>query len=752
MDIIIKKAFKFHQEGKLDEAEHLYREILKIEPEIYSIHYNLGLIMQNLGRLDEAELSYQKVIALKPEHPDAYNSLGIILYQMSRLDKAEVSFKKAIEIKPNFIEAHINLGALLEKLDRLDEAEVSSQIAIKFKPDSERAHNNLGVILHKLGKLEEAEVNYKKAIKIKPDYAEAYNNLGNTLSKLARLEEAEVNYKKAIKIKPDYAEAYNNLGVTQDSLSKLEEAEVNYKKAIKIKPDHAEAYNNLGNIQYDKGHIVSAIDSFKQAINIQPGFNRAWINIRFAMQTIKPQISSAEDLLLLLGKQVTSKYSQIEKYILSYRLNLGSPNTESSFNEVQNSLSFIGNTFIKNPKISSNKLIKPTQPKQIVALMHFGRSGSGLLHSLIDGHSEVSTLPSIYFKEFFDKSFWKNIIAQGWEEMADRFANIYEILFNPLSVVPAVMNKDHNTNIIGLNEGMTSVGIEGKEVLSVNKKNFIKELKKQMDCHDHLDALIFFKLIHSTYEKILHDSNEKKIIFYHIHSTQTEASFNFLNLAPKTNWLMMIREPLQNCESWISQNFKNNDYKAISGKIFQMIFDVDQAIFQNNNSLGVKLEDLKKYPKKTITALCSWLGIKEKDSLYQMTAQGKKWWGDPTSPDYRKDGMNAFGKTSINRKLGQIFSKNDQFILRTLFYPISVHFGYAEENLEQFKKDLKAIRPMLDQMFDFEKKIAQNIKMNTDNFMKTGSYLYLRSGMIERWSTLNKFHTYPNMLTPLKIN
>ena len=135
-----------------------------------------------------------------------------------------------------------------------------------------------------------------------------------------------------------------------------------------------------------------------------------------------------------------------------------------------------------------------------------------------------------------------------------------------------------------------------------------------------------------------------------------------------------------------------------------------------------------------------------------MTAQGKKWWGDPTSPDYRKDGMNAFGKTSINRKLGQIFSKNDQFILRTLFYPISVHFGYAEENLEQFKKDLKAIRPMLDQMFDFEKKIAQNIKMNTDNFMKTGSYLYLRSGMIERWSTLNKFHTYPNMLTPLKIN
>jgi len=55
-------------------------------------------------------------------------------------------------------------------------------------------------------------------------------------------------------------------------------------------------------------------------------------------------------------------------------------------------------------------------------------------------------------------------------------------------------------------------------------------------------------------------------------------------------------------------------------------------------------------------------------------------------------------------------------------------------------------------MFDFERKIAQHTKMNTEKFMKSGSYLYLRSGMIERWNTLNKFHTYPNMLTPLKIN
>ena len=53
--------------------------------------------------------------------------------------------------------------------------------------------------------------------------------------------------------------------------------------------------------------------------------------------------------------------------------------------------------------------------------------------------------------------------------------------------------------------------------------------------------------------------------------------------------------------------------------------------------------------------------------------------GDPSSPDYSKDGMNPFGKTSINRKVGAILSENDQFILSTLYYPFSVRFGYREE-------------------------------------------------------------------------
>jgi hypothetical protein len=41
--------------------------------------------------------------------------------------------------------------------------------------------------------------------------------------------------------------------------------------------------------------------------------------------------------------------------------------------------------------------------------------------------------------------------------------------------------------------------------------------------------------------------------------------------------------------------------------------------------------------------------------------------------------------------------------------------------------------------------------MTLNQFMKSGSYLYLRSGLIERWDTLSKFGTYPNMIKTLEI-
>jgi len=475
--------------------------------------------------------------------------------------------------------------------------------------------------------------------------------------------------------------------------------------------------------------------------------------VAFSLQAAKLQNWPLDDRLRSLTEGLTSNYTEIAKAILKYKLDLGSVFAKNSLNDAISLLSMAENICIENPNFKKIECLeKPLVTEKITALVHFGRSGTGLLHSLIDGHHEISTLPSIYLSEFFDHSTWKKIIAGGWEEMANRFVSNYTVLFDASSPDPITSKSFISIKNMGRKEGMANVGEQRNEILSVDKKVFSEELNRLMAYHDRLDAVTFVKLIHSAFDKALNDYNKKILIFYHIHNPDTYAQLNFLKSAPDTNWLMMVREPVQSCEAWIISSFRENNYENVVIRIFQMLFEIDNIIYRNKNSIGVRLEDLKDRPTKTIPALCAWLGIKEEDSLYEMTAQGKKWWGDPASPDYEKDGMNPFGKTSIRRKVGSVFSNNDQFILRTLFYPFSVRFGYAKENTEQFKNDLQAVRPMLDQMFDFEKKIVLETKADAKQFMKSGSYLYLRSGMIERWNTLNEFHTYPNMLRPLKIN
>ena len=257
-------------------------------------------------------------------------------------------------------------------------------------------------------------------------------------------------------------------------------------------------------------------------------------------------------------------------------------------------------------------------------------------------------------------------------EMIDRFIAIYEVLFDASARSPIETTSQKYINYLGQKEGMANVGDQRDEVLRVDKALFREELERLMNVHDHLGRFGFFKLVHVAYNKSVNDHNHKSLIFYHIHNPDTYAKLNFAQSAPHVNWVMMVREPIQACEAWTEINFHNNDYPRISSKIFTMLFEIDNIIYHKQKAVGVRLEDLKESPQKTIPALCDWMGIEETESLYEMTAQGKKWWGDPGSPDFKKDGMEPFGKTSIERTLGSIFTENDQFILRTLFYPFSV--------------------------------------------------------------------------------
>jgi tetratricopeptide (TPR) repeat protein len=770
----LTRAKSHAKKGQLDEAKRLYHSVLEAFPQNQQAKRGLKVLqigqvnkknpsgppqaqidavisLYSQNQMQEALRTTETLIKDYPNTPLPYNISGACHKALGHLDVAVKSYKQALAIKPDYAEAHSNLGVTFKELGQLEEAVKSYEQALAIKPDYAEAHNNLGNTLRELYQLDAAVKSYKQALAIEPNYAEAHSNLSITLQELGQLDAAVKCCEQALAIKPDYAEAYYNLGGTLKEFGQLEAAIKNYEQALAVKPNYAEAHSNLGGTLYELGQLERAVKSFKQALAIQPDYADAWSNVFFTVKALDLYTTQNAWLESYKKNLNTAMLNSTHLKILEYCLNAFTPHTvDDCFNDAINALPLKTFEEIQTPLLSHQTKEPHSISNNTIALIHFGRSGTGLLHSLIDNHPEISTLPSIYFSEYYNADVWDKLIAQGWDQVPENFVKQFAVLFDARSSMP-VPSMDKPIASLGQKEGMANVGLNRDEVLSVDQNRFCAELRKLMADYASLTPQSFFTLVHSAYEKALNKSSNKHTIFYHIHNPSPYTKLNFLRYNPEAKLLMMVREPLQSCESWVKKVIKKSSENT-HNHIVTMLFDIDQIAFRRKNSIGVRLEDLKARPEATMATLCDWMGIEESPTLYEMTAQGKKWWGDPSSPDYSPKGMNPFDDSALKRPVGSVFSEQDQFILRTLFYPFSVRFGYVEANIEQFKADLTSIKPLLDEPFGFQEQLAENLSQDLETITRSGPALYLRAALHDRWAVVNEFNDYPHMLKPLTIS
>ena len=319
----LKQGVTAHHKGNLQEAERLYKAVLRSHPKHPDACHNLGLIAIYVNQIEAALPLFKTALEVNPMLEQFWVSYIDALVKANQLKDAKQAIKKAkkkgfdakklkvllsqtkgvADIKAPSLEQlrtllehyqygryedaeglarslsikfpHHNfswkiLGAVLKHTGTASEAVFAEEKSVEIDPKDAEAHSNLGATLIELGRLVEAKASCKQAIALKPDYAEAHNNLGLTLQELGRLDEAEASYTEAIVLKPDYAEAHLNLANTLKELGRLDESEASYMQAIALKPDLVGAHSNLGNTLKELGRLEEAEAIFTQAIALKP--------------------------------------------------------------------------------------------------------------------------------------------------------------------------------------------------------------------------------------------------------------------------------------------------------------------------------------------------------------------------------------------------------------------------------------------------------------------------------------------------
>jgi len=285
-------AMQHHRGGRLQQAEHLYRQILAHQPNHAGTLHFLGVIANQAGRSDIAVDLIRRAIALRPNWPEAYNNLGNALRGSGKLDEAIAACRQAIAFNPESPEAHYNLGNALADKGHLDEAIAAYRQAVSRDPGHVFAHNNLGNALKEKGEYGQAIASFHQALAIQPGSPELLGNLGNALKANGQLDEAIAAYRRVIAVNPNFPHIHNNLSVALKASGKLDEAIATCRQAIALQPNSPVAHTNLGNALHEKGQVDEAIAAYRQAIALQPDFAEAHYNLGISLHD-KGQLGEA---------------------------------------------------------------------------------------------------------------------------------------------------------------------------------------------------------------------------------------------------------------------------------------------------------------------------------------------------------------------------------------------------------------------------------------------------------------------------
>jgi tetratricopeptide (TPR) repeat protein len=197
------------QLGRGAEADAAFEKSFELSPQRRDMA--LAAEHQKEGRLEDAERLYRQVLRQDPKNVDALRLLALIAIQAERPDEAERMLRKVIGITPDFLLAILDLGRLYKEQDRFAEALECFERAIALEPSQVQSHFLHAATLARASFTNEAIAGYRHCLELRPGHAGALLGLGHALNAVGDFEGAVAAYDACIQVAPGSGETYWSL-------------------------------------------------------------------------------------------------------------------------------------------------------------------------------------------------------------------------------------------------------------------------------------------------------------------------------------------------------------------------------------------------------------------------------------------------------------------------------------------------------------------------------------------------------------
>ena len=94
VDHAFQEGVRAHTEGKLQEAENLYKEVISSQPGHVDANHNLGVLVASLGRFDEAIAFLRTALKFNQDINQFWLSYIDVLIRANEIDIAKVALEE----------------------------------------------------------------------------------------------------------------------------------------------------------------------------------------------------------------------------------------------------------------------------------------------------------------------------------------------------------------------------------------------------------------------------------------------------------------------------------------------------------------------------------------------------------------------------------------------------------------------------------------------------------------------------------
>lgn len=247
----IKLSRALSLSGDREGAEQAVEASLELDPSRRRLTEAFEL--EQSGNREEAERIYRDVLKHDPDNVDALRLLAGLATAQNEHRDAEVLLRRALELAPDFGRAMADLVVNLVEQEKIDDALEFAAKLIRIGADNPDSYLLMGNACAAAGKYDDAIAAYEKALSIAPTHPGALSGLAHNLKTVGRYDEAIETYRRCIAANPYFTETYWSLAnlktyrFSKDELQAMEDLLAHPKI-----PDDAEVHlcNALG-FQYE---------------------------------------------------------------------------------------------------------------------------------------------------------------------------------------------------------------------------------------------------------------------------------------------------------------------------------------------------------------------------------------------------------------------------------------------------------------------------------------------------------------------